>query len=134
MRHRLPAVMADQFHGAVIAANGSGNYGHVAQVVLTDIHPQTFEGIWIWFYAYEAASTYLWFSPQSEHANVSADIDHRIVVLQLETRMGVLPALKGFPAQVFGDSPHCRGGEVTSLPVGKAKHQTFTHSWSRDRT
>jgi hypothetical protein len=32
--------------------------------------------------------------PQSEHANVSANIDHRIVVLQLETRMGVLPALK----------------------------------------
>src|SRR6266516_393356 len=128
MRHRLPAVMADQFHSAVIATSGSGNYGHVAQVVLTDIHPQTFEGIWIWFYAYETTSGDLRFSPQSEHANVSADIDHRIVDLQLETPMRVLPAFKGFPAQVFGDGPHCRGGEVTSLPVGKAKHQTFTHS------
>src|ERR1700688_3397394 len=104
--------MADQFHDAVLAASGSGNYGHVAQVVLTDIHPQTFEGIWIWFYAYESASGDLRFSPQSEHADVSADIDHRIVDLQFETRVQVLPALEGFPTQVSGDSPHCCGGEV----------------------
>jgi len=79
MSHRLPAVMANQFHGAVLAASGSGNYGHVTQVVSTDIHPETFESIWIWLYAYESTSGNLRFGPQSEHANVSADVDHRIV-------------------------------------------------------
>src|ERR1700687_2341408 len=103
MRHRLPAMMADQFHSTVLAASGSGNYGHVTQVVPTDIHPQTFEGIWIWFYAYESTSGELRFSPQSEHANVGADIDHRIVGLQFEARARVLPVLKGFPTQIFGD-------------------------------
>jgi hypothetical protein len=43
------------------------------------------------------------FRPQSEHANVSADIDHRIVDLQFETHVRVLTALKGFPTQVSGD-------------------------------
>jgi hypothetical protein len=61
----------------------------------------------------------LWFGPQSEYANVSADIDHRIVDLQFET-VRVLPAIKGFPPQVFGDGPYCCGGEVTAFPLGSS--------------
>ena len=50
-----------------------------------------------------------------------------------QTRVRILPAPKGFPTQVFGDGPHCRGGEMANLPARKSKHQAFTHRETRGR-